>query len=125
MLPLVDPTLFVSVEIAGMRAFWDPGAVECDEQIGGFFRTLYGIRPWVTNAGVLGLAFDDQYAAVTIFAMHIGSAEGGTFERIDLPSFGLSYDAPNDPDAVYTWVESDDDLLCVRRVVPAILRFQR
>ena len=119
MLPLLDPTLFISVEISGMRAFWDPAGFACDEQIGSFFQTLYSIRPWVTNAGVLGLAFDDQYAVVSIFAMRIGESFGGTFEQVDLPSFGLSYAAPNDPEAVYSWRERDDDLVCLRSLARA------
>lgn len=119
LLPLLAPTLFVSFEISAMRAFFDPSGFSCDPQIGDLHQALFGIRPWVTNAAVLGLTFDDQYAPISIFAMHIGQATGGPFEHVSLDAFGLDYDAPSDPDVVYSWTAADDDLSCVRSMARA------
>lgn len=119
LLPLLSPTLFVSFEISAMRAFWSPSDVSCDPEIGALHQTLFGIRPWVTNAAVIGLTFDDQYAPISIFAMHIGEATGGPFEHVSIDAFGLDYDAPSDPDVVYSWLERDDDVSCVRSMARA------
>lgn len=119
LLPLLSPTLFVTFEIAAMRAFYDPSGVSCDPQLGDLQQLLFGIRPWVTNAAVLGLTFDDQYAPITIFAEHIGQATGGPFEHVSLEAFGLDYDAPSDPAVVYSWIPADDDLSCLRSMARA------
>lgn len=119
LLPLLAPTLFVTFEISAMRAFYDPSGISCDPGIGDLHQALFGIRPWVTNAAVIGLTFDDQYAPISIFAMHIGEAAGGPFEHVSLDAFGLDYDAPSDPRAVYSWVAADDDVSCVRSMARA------
>ncbi len=119
-LPFIGTDLLASLEILGMRAFFDPYGISCDENVDDFLSILYGIRPWATHTAILGFMVDEAFAPIAITAMRVGDGAGGPFEQqeFDVGGLSLAYRAPTDQAAVYYWLDHESidppDLACIR-----------
>ena len=111
-LPLLGVDLHVVGEIMALRALVAPDAVVEDakrDRTAGF---VIGLGPddvpaW-TNAGALGLAFDDRSCGLQFAAVSMGVATGGPMVTYENALAGMELEHPGDPTATYDWIDARD-----------------
>lgn len=127
-LPLLGVDLHVVGETMALRALVAPDAVVEDRRRDRTAGVVLGLGPddvpaW-TNAGALGLAFDDRSCGLQFAAVSMGVATGGSMATYTSALAGMELEHPGDVNATYGWIDARDadpkELVPVERFAHAI-----
>jgi len=108
-IPVFGTDLLALAEVLAMRANLDPSGVVRDVVRDQSMSLLVSLDladiPPMTNAAAYGFAFDQDYAAFDITALHLGGSDGPTSDYVSI--FGSPLVHPSDTTHTYGWVDFD------------------